>query len=176
MLAYLTTEIAEQLIKQWNTPIYAFFKPTPAIDQIEGHHAHMFECSAKICKGKGNYGQHIWWYLNTADAMSTSNLRCHAKVCWGLESMEAAGTVKDVYAACAMLAKPWFHNNKEVFVNLGIWENVNGPKIHSLMHCSPSICLFDTNDNYNTEQTEQLHIDLTKWAFSAMNKKDEILR
>ena len=66
----------------------------------------MFECGAKICTGKGKYGRHIRRYLNTADATSTSNLQRHAKVCWGTEAVEAAGAVKDVYAARAVLAKP----------------------------------------------------------------------
>jgi hypothetical protein len=49
-------------------------------------------------------GQNVWCYLNTADATSTSNLRWHAKVCWGEETVTAAGTVKDVYATRAVLA------------------------------------------------------------------------
>ncbi|KAF8269647.1 hypothetical protein EI94DRAFT_1897314, partial [Lactarius quietus] len=65
-----------------------------------------------------------------------------------------------------------FHKNKDIFVNLGICDNFNVPKIHSLLHYSPSICLFGTTDNYNTEQTEHLHIDYMKHAFAATNKKD----
>ncbi|KAH8978844.1 hypothetical protein EDB92DRAFT_1807046, partial [Lactarius akahatsu] len=59
----------------------------------------------------------------------------------------------------------WFHDNKAVFVNLGICEHFNIPKLHSLMHSSLSIALFGTMDNYNTEQTEWLHIDFTKDAY-----------
>jgi hypothetical protein len=66
-----------------------------------------------------------------------------------------------------------FHNNKEVFVDLGICKHFNLPKIHSLLHYIPSICLFGTTDNYNTEQTEWLHIDFTKDAYHATNRKDE---
>jgi hypothetical protein len=47
-----------------------------------------------------------------------------------------------------------FHNNKEVFINLGIREGFNIPKLHSLLHYTSSIRLFGTTDNYNTEQTE----------------------
>jgi hypothetical protein len=66
-----------------------------------------------------------------------------------------------------------FHNNKEVFVDLGIHDHFKIPKIHSLLHYTLSIRLFGTTDNYNTEQTERLHIDTTKDAFGATNHKDE---
>ncbi|KAN0132050.1 hypothetical protein V8E53_010087 [Lactarius tabidus] len=66
-----------------------------------------------------------------------------------------------------------FHDNKSIFVDLGIWEHFNFPKLHSLIHYSPSIRLFGTTDNYNTEQTECLHIELAKLAFEATNRKNE---
>ncbi|KAH9005590.1 hypothetical protein EDB86DRAFT_3061765 [Lactarius hatsudake] len=66
-----------------------------------------------------------------------------------------------------------FHSNKAVFVDLGVHEHFNIPKFHSLMHYSTSIALFGTTDNYNTEQTERLHIDFTKDAYRATNHKDE---
>jgi len=66
-----------------------------------------------------------------------------------------------------------FHENKDVFVDLGVRDHFNVPKIHSLLHYSSSIRLFGTTDNYNTEQTERLHIDFTKDAYRATNHKDE---
>ena len=66
-----------------------------------------------------------------------------------------------------------FHDNKSIFVDLGIREHFNFPKIHSLIHYSSSIALFGTADNYNTEQTERLHIDTTKDAYEATNHKNE---
>jgi hypothetical protein len=66
-----------------------------------------------------------------------------------------------------------FHNNKDIFLDLGVREHFNLPKIHSLLHFGPSIHLFGTTDNYNTEQMERLHIDLTKEAYHATNRKDE---
>jgi Plavaka transposase len=66
-----------------------------------------------------------------------------------------------------------FHNNKAVFVDLGIRENFEIPKLHSLLHYASSIRLFGTTDNYNTEQSERLHIDLAKDAYRATNRKDE---
>ena len=66
-----------------------------------------------------------------------------------------------------------FHNNKDVFLDLGVQENFNIPKLHSLTHYARSIQLFGTTDNYNTEQSEQLHIDFAKDAYRATNCKDE---
>ena len=66
-----------------------------------------------------------------------------------------------------------FHNNKDVFVHLGVRKHFNFPKIHSLLHYKLSITLFGTMDNYNTEQTERLHMDFIKPAFRASNHKDE---
>jgi len=66
-----------------------------------------------------------------------------------------------------------FHDNKDVFIDLGVRKHFNLPKIHSLSHYSTSIRLFGTTDNYNTEQTERLHIDTTKDAYDATNHKDE---
>lgn len=66
-----------------------------------------------------------------------------------------------------------FHENKAVFVDLGVRKHLNVPKVHSLLHYSSSIRLFGTTDNYNTEQTERLHIDFTKDAYRATNRKNE---
>jgi len=66
-----------------------------------------------------------------------------------------------------------FHANKHIFVELGIRENFNLPKLHSLIHYVESIELFGTTDNYNTEYTERLHIDLAKDAYRATNHRNE---
>ena len=66
-----------------------------------------------------------------------------------------------------------FHNNKLIFIDLGIQEHFNIPKLHSLSHYDSSIRLFGTTDNYNTEQSERLHIDMAKDAYRATNHKDE---
>ena len=67
-----------------------------------------------------------------------------------------------------------FHANKSIFVELHIRDDFNFPKLHSLLHYAPSIRLFGTTDNYNTEHTERLHIDLAKNAYAATNRKDEL--
>lgn len=66
-----------------------------------------------------------------------------------------------------------FHEHKQIFVDLGIREDFNLPKLHSLAHYVESIQLFGTTDNYNTEYTEWLHIDLAKDAYRATNHRDE---
>jgi hypothetical protein len=66
-----------------------------------------------------------------------------------------------------------FHDHKAVFLDLGARKNFNLPKLHSLTHYASSIQLFGTTDNYNTEQSERLHIDLAKDAYRATNRKDE---
>jgi hypothetical protein len=66
-----------------------------------------------------------------------------------------------------------FHNNKVIFINLGAQDHFNIPKLHSLSHYEPAIWQFKTTDNYNTEQSKCLHIDLAKDAYHATNHKDE---
>jgi hypothetical protein len=66
-----------------------------------------------------------------------------------------------------------FHDNKSIFVELGIRDDFNLPKLHSCTHYIMYIKLFGTTDNYNTEYTERLHIDLAKDAYRSTNFKDE---
>jgi hypothetical protein len=94
-----------RLSKEWNAPIYAFFKPMPVVEYIEERRAHVFECGAKNCKGRGRFGRFVRRYLDTTDAKSTGNLRRHAKGCWGGETVEAAGETRDVHAARDVIAK-----------------------------------------------------------------------
>ncbi|KAM6491269.1 hypothetical protein JOM56_013508 [Amanita muscaria] len=66
-----------------------------------------------------------------------------------------------------------FHKNKSIFLDLGIRENFEIPKIHACAHYVSSIKLYGTTDNYSTQSTERLHIDLAKDAFRSTNHKDE---
>ena len=66
-----------------------------------------------------------------------------------------------------------FHGNKNIFIDLGIRDSFNIPKLHSAKHYTMYIRLYGTLDNYNTEYTERLHIDLAKDAYRATNHKDE---
>jgi Plavaka transposase len=66
-----------------------------------------------------------------------------------------------------------FHDNNNVFFDLGVWENFNLLKLYSLSHYTSYIWLFGTTDNCNTKQPECLHIDFMKNAYHASNHKDE---
>jgi hypothetical protein len=67
-----------------------------------------------------------------------------------------------------------FHENKHVFTTLGIRDHFNIPKLHFASHYVRCIKLFGTTDNFNTEYTERLHIDLAKDAYRATNRKEEL--
>ncbi|KIJ05946.1 hypothetical protein PAXINDRAFT_103573 [Paxillus involutus ATCC 200175] len=69
-----------------------------------------------------------------------------------------------------------FHVNKQIFVDLGIRSNFELPKLHSLRHYIYMIERFGTTDNYSTQYTERLHIDLAKDAYRATNHKDEYIQ
>lgn len=66
-----------------------------------------------------------------------------------------------------------FHENKHIFVTLGIRQAFDFPKLHFTGHYRMFIELYGTADNFNTEYTERLHIDMAKDAYAATNKKDE---
>ncbi|EPS93264.1 hypothetical protein FOMPIDRAFT_1078724, partial [Fomitopsis schrenkii] len=55
-----------------------------------------------------------------------------------------------------------FHSNKDILIKLGIRDDFNIPKVHSLLHYAQAIRLFGTMDNYNTEMFERLHINFAK--------------
>ena len=44
----------EQLLKEWNSPVYVFFKLTLFIVYIKEHCVHIFKCAATHCMGKVN--------------------------------------------------------------------------------------------------------------------------
>ncbi|KAJ7504642.1 hypothetical protein B0H11DRAFT_1709428 [Mycena galericulata] len=66
-----------------------------------------------------------------------------------------------------------FHENKSVFVVLGVRNDFNLPKLHSCKHYVMYIKLYGTKDNYNTEYTERLRIGLAKEAYRSTSFKDE---
>ncbi|KAF9037189.1 hypothetical protein BJ165DRAFT_1353838 [Panaeolus papilionaceus] len=66
-----------------------------------------------------------------------------------------------------------FHKNKAIFIDLGVRENFNIPKVHFMCHYRDFIEYLGAPDNFNTEYSERLHIDFTKQAYEASNCKDE---
>ena len=86
----------ERLAKKWTSPVYVFFRPIPCIEYVEGRRVHVFECSAKHCKGK--HGRDVRRFLDKGDEKSTGGLHWHAKNCWGEETVKAAINTRDLKA------------------------------------------------------------------------------
>ncbi|KAN0130428.1 hypothetical protein V8E53_011829, partial [Lactarius tabidus] len=57
--------------KDWDAPIYMFFKPIPTIQYIDGCKAHVFECTASSCHCRN---KSIHQFLDMGDAKLTGNL------------------------------------------------------------------------------------------------------
>lgn len=76
-------------MKDWNSPVYAFFDPVPKFVTIDGRRAHEFKCRAKSCKAT------VRRYLDKGDAHSTGNMRKHVRSCWGGDIMRAADDAKN---------------------------------------------------------------------------------
>ncbi|KAF8257229.1 hypothetical protein EI94DRAFT_1818603 [Lactarius quietus] len=66
------------MAKKWDAPVYVFFKPSATIEYVDG------------CKA---------WAMSLSVGHSTSNLRRHAKVCWGGEVVSAADTMGNLQVA-----------------------------------------------------------------------------
>ncbi|KAN0128003.1 hypothetical protein V8E53_014180 [Lactarius tabidus] len=71
---------------------------------------------------------------------------------YSVHSMESLDALED--ALCR------FHEDKDIFIELGIRQHFNLLKLHT--------------NNYNMEQLEQLHIDFTKNTYQATNFKEEL--
>lgn len=67
------------MMKDWSSPVYAFFDPMPKIVTIDGCGAHKFKCQAKGCKAKVRH------FLDKGDAHSTGNMHKHVHLCWGTD-------------------------------------------------------------------------------------------
>ncbi|KAH9008685.1 hypothetical protein EDB83DRAFT_2173798, partial [Lactarius deliciosus] len=90
----------EHLSKHWDAPVYIFFKPTLTVEYINKRKAHVFKCAARPCRRDTRLVRH---FLYTGDTSSTSNLRRHAKFCWGEEALAAADAARNVKTACKVL-------------------------------------------------------------------------
>ncbi|KAG2117574.1 hypothetical protein DEU56DRAFT_748054 [Suillus clintonianus] len=70
-----------------------------------------------------------------------------------------------------------FHAHKHIFTDLGVRDDFNIPKLHSMMHYVDSIKSRGSADGFNTEFPERLHIDFAKNAYRshrATNKRDYV--
>ncbi|KAH9952382.1 hypothetical protein BC827DRAFT_1262644 [Russula dissimulans] len=151
----ITPDVLHQLLQgvvkhliSWVTSPYAFGQTVP-----QNHHITLFPKGISILSrisGKEYKSIFLRAVRALLDFVYLAQFRCHTD----------------------SLAR--FHENKTIFIDLGIQGHFNIPKFHSLIHYSSSIILFGTTDNYNTEQTERLHIDFTKDTYQATNHKDKI--
>lgn len=96
---------------------------------------------------------------------------CRALLDFSFLAQLPVHTTKSLRDLAATLDR--FHENKDIFEDLEIRDNFLIPKLHLLNHYLRSIENFGTTDNYNTEYTERLHIDMAKDAYRATNMKDE---
>jgi hypothetical protein len=100
MLCYRSfISITGRLSKDWISPIYAFFEPFPVIGHDNGRRYHEFKCVAKGC------GKRIRRFLDTKDAKSTSNMRKHARNCWGEEVVKSADEARNCDTARDSIVK-----------------------------------------------------------------------
>ncbi len=67
-----------------------------------------------------------------------------------------------------------FHHCKGVFIDLGVREHFNIPKVHAMFHYFEAIEQKGALDGYNTELAERLHIDFAKEGYRAGNHRDYI--
>ena len=84
--------MVEQLTKEWTAPIYAFFRPVPIIEYVDGRRSHVFQCAAHVCMHKA---RGVRRFLDKWDAKSTSNMCKHAKKCWGDMVVTSADSTKN---------------------------------------------------------------------------------
>ena len=66
-----------------------------------------------------------------------------------------------------------YHENLSIFHDLGLCQHFNLPKLHFASHYGDLIKVFGTTDNFNTESTKRLHIDMAQDAYNATNYKDK---
>ncbi|KAF8547223.1 hypothetical protein OG21DRAFT_1377548, partial [Imleria badia] len=93
-------------MKEWTSPIYAFFEPKPLVEEQNGRHSHLFKCASRSCKTT------IRHYLDTKDTRSTGNMRKHARKCWGDEAVSAADDAKDMNEAHTKVVRGILKNGK----------------------------------------------------------------
>lgn len=107
--------------------------------------------------------------LNLPDGLSSARLVRAVRAL--LDFLHLARLPQHTTDSLADLDEAWrrWHENKTGIPN----TSFNFPKAHNPGHYTYYIRLFGTTDNYNTENTERLHIDLAKDAYRSTNHRDE---
>jgi hypothetical protein len=65
-----------------------------------------------------------------------------------------------------------FHAHKDIFIQLGVREHFNIPKLHNIQHYLDAILTLGSTDGFNSESPEPLHINLAKDVYHASNMHD----
>ncbi|KAI0685384.1 hypothetical protein C8T65DRAFT_592366 [Cerioporus squamosus] len=92
-------------MEDWTSVLYAFFKPIPKIEYVNGRCTHAFKCLAQPCKVQKSKG-YAWRFLNKGDRTSTSGLKRHAEKCFGVDVMRAAMEVGDIKGVREQIVDP----------------------------------------------------------------------
>lgn len=73
-----------------------------------------------------------------------------------------------------MLQASWrcFHQNKDIFKELGVCTHFNISKLHNVQHYAKAICSHGCATGFNTEASEWMHIDTAKIAYESSSKKE----
>ncbi len=96
---------SEKLKKGFHSPIYTFYRPKIEIKYCcsrtskKSQKHHVFVCAAPGCKHCVARNQ------ETRDQSLSSNLKDHARQCWGINTVKAALQVKDLDQAQVILKK-----------------------------------------------------------------------
>ncbi|KAJ7937979.1 hypothetical protein B0H13DRAFT_2302081 [Mycena leptocephala] len=77
----------DRLKANWTAPIYSFFKPPTLEFDHNDRPYHMFRCASTTCQfdSKG-----VKRFADTSDSTGTSNLKKHARKCFGEATVDAA--------------------------------------------------------------------------------------
>ena len=84
-------------MKDWNSPVYAFFSPVPKIEYINNQQTHAFQCLAKGCKHK------VQQYLDKGDKGSMSNMWRHACLCGGETAVDDVTNGQNLETTCEIV-------------------------------------------------------------------------
>jgi hypothetical protein len=134
-----------RLMKTWDAPIYGLYEPIPDIQEVNNRRSHVFKCAAVGC----NY--RVKRYLDTNDRGSTSNLRSHAKKCWGIEAFEKACAVKVLSQVREVVGKLKNMPNGNI---AAMFSNLEGKGVVTYMH--------------RQHTTEEARIEIVKWVAESM--------
>ena len=80
------------MMRDWNSPVYAFFGPMPDIVYVDNWRCHIFKCLVKGCDHK------VWHFLDKGNKVLTGNMCKHIRLCWGEDILSQVVEVKNIEA------------------------------------------------------------------------------